>query len=149
MKRTGFKIKPRKPMKRGKLKKESKQKISLLQKKVWAECKRIIRGAYGNTCYTCGATGLVGSNWHTGHLIPKSTLGANLKYDLRVLRPQCANCNIWGGGRGADFVRNMIMREGQEFVDRIFQERTEKPIKAHDYYIMLSEKYKLMLQDLV
>ena len=60
----GFKI----PLKRSKLAKTSKVPISRLQRQIWALCKEIIRKKYGNTCYTCDAKGLVGSNWHTGHL---------------------------------------------------------------------------------
>lgn len=130
------------------VKKQSKEPIAKVQRRLWVYCKLLTRKIHGNECYTCGQKNLEGSNWHTGHLLPKSTCGANLKYDLRVLRPQCASCNIWGGGRGADFVRNMIIREGQEYVDKIFAERNSKPIKAHDYYIMLAEKYRLMLGDL-
>ena len=88
-----------------------------------------------------------GSNWHTGHLIAKAAIGANLKYDLRVLRPQCGVCNIFRGGAGADFLRNMIIREGQEYVDGIFRDRT-LTTKAYPYYEMLIEKYKLMLDEL-
>lgn len=152
-KKDGFK--PRKPLKKSKIpmkkcriKKESKQKISVLQRKLWVYCKALTRKIHGNTCYTCGMKDLEGSNWHTGHLLSKASLGANLKYDLRVLRPQCAKCNIWGGGMGADFVRNMIVREGQEYVDQIFRERNSGTIKAYDHYLMLIEKYKLMLQEI-
>ena len=89
------------------MKKKSKQSISLIQRKIWEECKRIIRARYGNTCYTCGKSGLEGSNWHTGHLLAKASLGAFLKYDLRLLRPQCYHDNINLGGNGAIFIENM------------------------------------------
>jgi len=62
-------------MKKTKLKKQSKQKISLIQRKLWNECKRIIRARYPNICYTCGAKGLQGSNQHTGHMLAKASVG--------------------------------------------------------------------------
>lgn len=110
-------------MKKSKLRKQGKQKISVIQRKLWQLCKEIIRKKYGNICYTCGRTGLEGSNWHTGHLFPKAALGAFQKYDLRLLRPQCYNCNINLGGNGAIFIENMREREGSEYVRRIIEDR--------------------------
>ncbi len=130
-------------MKRGKLKKKSKQSISLIQRKIWKQCKRIIRKKYGNVCYTCGAVGLSASNWHTGHLIPKASLGAFLKYDLRVLRPQCYNCNINLGGMGAVFITRMRQLEGNEYVDQILKDR-QITVKAYDFYVDLLGKYSIL-----
>jgi hypothetical protein len=127
-------------MKRTKIRAKSKQKISVIQRKIWEYCKQLIRSKYGNTCYTCGRTGLSGSNWHTGHLFPKAALGAYLKYDLRVLRPQCYNCNINLGGNGAVFIENMRQREGDVYVDSIIKDR-QKIIPAYDHYVQLLIEY--------
>lgn len=108
---------------------------------MWEHCKRIIRAKYGNTCYTCGRGGLEGSNWHTGHLYAKASIGAYLKYDLRVLRPQCYFCNINCGGRGADFIENMRLIEGNAYVDAIIADKN-KTVKAYDHYLKLLEEYK-------
>jgi hypothetical protein len=121
------------------LRKQSKQKISLLQRKLWAECKRIIRKNHIHTCYTCGATGLVGSNLHTGHMLAKASVGAF----LRLLIPKCYLCNIRHGGRGADFIENMRKIEGNEYVDSILADR-QKTVKAYDWYEQLLEQYKLL-----
>lgn len=77
------------------MKKSARKK---LEDKVWDECRRIIREAYPNECYTCGATNLEGSNWQTGHGKPKGALTLKYKYDLRNLRPQCLRCNLHLGG---------------------------------------------------
>lgn len=128
-------------MKRARLKKKSKQSISLIQRKIWEHVKRIIRKKYGNVCYTCEARGLSASNWHTGHLIPKASLGAYLKYDLRLLRPQCYFCNINCGGRGADFIENMRRIEGNDYVDKILKDR-QVSVKAYDFYQELLKQYE-------
>lgn len=151
MKRSGFKPKigldgkilPNKPLKRTKLGKVGKQKISVIQRHLWAECRRIIRASYPDTCYTCGATQLALKpvNWQTGHMLAKASVGAYLKYDLRVLRPQCYLCNIRHGGRGADFIENMRRIEGDDYVEQILHDR-QKIVKAIDHYIYLLEKYK-------
>lgn len=132
-----------KSMKRGKLKKKSKQSISLIQRKIWEEVKRIIRKQYPHTCYTCGKTDLVGGNLHTGHLLAKASLGAFLKYDLRLLRPQCYNCNINHGGMGAIFIEKMRHTEGNEYVNEILLDRSVT-VKAYDFYVELLEKYKTL-----
>lgn len=145
MKRTGFTKKNTKPInKRSLLKKEGKQKISTIQKKLWLLCKEIIRKKYGNTCYTCGRIGLEGSNWHTGHLIPKASVGAYLKYDIRILRPQCYNCNINLGGHGALFIENMRRIEGDIYVDRIIEDRI-LTVKAYDHYVKLIKEYSKII----
>jgi hypothetical protein len=145
LKRSYFKNKPRKPLKKCKLKKKSKQKISVLQRNLWILCKSIIRKLYGNTCYTCGAKGLAGSNWHTGHLWAKASLGAYLKYDLRVLRPQCYRCNIIMGGLGAEFYRRMFIIEGQEYMEKLVADR-RKTVKAYIHYQKLLLNYQSMLK---
>lgn len=128
-------------MKRTPLKKKSKVRISTIRNKLWLLCKELTRKRYGNTCFTCGRIGLTGSNWHTGHLIPKASLGAYLKYDTRLLRPQCYNCNINLGGNGAIFIENLRRREGKDYVDRILKDRNIL-VKAEDHYLMLIEKYE-------
>lgn len=134
-------------MKRGTLKKQSKQSISLIQRKLWALCKEIIRKRYGSECYTCGARGLVGSNWHTGHLWAKASLGAYMKYDLRVLRPQCYKCNIHHGGAGAQFYARMLRENGPEYMQNLERDR-QVSVKAHDHYVKLIEEYKVLASDL-
>lgn len=124
-----------------KLRKVSKMPISLLQRKIWAECKRIIRKKYGNTCYTCLTTGLSGSNWHTGHMWAKASLGAYLKYDLRVLRPQCFACNIHRGGMGADFYKRMLAEIGPEEMQKLERDR-QVTVNAMSHYLKVLEEYK-------
>ncbi len=128
-------------MRRTKLRKLGKQKISTIQRKLWLECKRIIRNRYGNTCYTCSKKDLVGSNWQTGHMWAKASLGAYLKYDLRVLRPQCGICNLFHGGRGADFYKKMLWEIGYEKMAELENDRN-KITNAYDHYIKLLEEYK-------
>lgn len=134
-------------MRRKKLAKKSKRKISVIQRDIWDQCKILIRTKYGHDCYTCPAKGLEGSNWHTGHMFPKASLGAYLKYDLRNLRPQCYNCNINNGGQGAVFIENMRRIEGNEYVDQIIKDK-QISVQAYDFYVELLEKYKKMTNNI-
>lgn len=137
-------------MKRCKLRKHGlrrlgKQKISIVQRKLWKLCKEITRKKYGNTCYTCHQMGLSGVNWHTGHLWAKASLGAYLKYDLRVLRPQCYNCNINRGGMGADFYQRMLIEIGEEKMAQLQRDR-QVIVNAMDHYQKLISEYEKILQ---
>jgi len=128
------------------MKKKKQPTPKQLKTKLWELCKQACREQYGNTCYTCGKTGLEGSGWHTGHFIPSSTCGASLRYDLRNLRPQCYNCNINLGGNGAIFYKRMVEREGQAYVDKIFQDK-QKTVKADIlFFLTLIKEYEDLLR---
>lgn len=123
----------------------AKLSIGKLQKLLWEECKRIIRKKYIKKdgtwdCYTCGKNITSLMDAHTAHFIPKSICGAFLKYDLRNLRVCCYRCNVWLTGNGTAYYKNMVEREGQEYVDLIFQDKL-KVIKAYDLYLDTYEKY--------
>lgn len=137
-----------KQLKRTPLKKKSKVKLSTLKNKLWDLCKQIIRKKYQHECYTCQAKGLVGSNLQTGHMWAKASLGAHLKHDLRILRPQCFACNIHRGGMGADFYVRMVKENGQEYMDSLEKERTIT-IKADEtWYTAKIEEYQSILNSL-
>jgi hypothetical protein len=74
-------------------------------------------------------------------MLAKASVGAYLKYDLRLLRPQCYLCNIRHGGRGADFIENMRRIEGNDYVDQILKDR-QVTVKAYDHYVKILEEYK-------
>lgn len=129
-------------MKRTKLNKVGKQPISKIQKLLWQECRRVAGFLYKKDCYTCPAKNLLGSNCQLGHVPwPKSTLGALLKYDMRVLRWQCMRCNQFMGGMGAEAYKKMLREEGQAYMDKLEEDR-QKSVKAYDHYLELLETYK-------
>ena len=129
-------------MRKTRLKKQSKQPISEIQRDLWVECKRIAGFLYKKDCYTCPAKNLVGKNCQLGHIpYPKSILGANLKYDMRVLRWQCFACNINKGGMGAEAYKRMLKEEGKAYMHKLEKDR-QKSVKAYDHYVQLLEEYK-------
>ena len=135
-------------MKRSPLRKRKKKsEITKLNDRLWELCKILVRAMYGNTCFTCGRTGLTGQNYQTGHFIPRSTCGAFLKYDLRNLRPQCFHCNINLGGNGAVFYRRMVEVEGQKYVDEIFRDKN-KITQSSMFYNLLVIHYEERIKDL-
>jgi hypothetical protein len=120
--------------------------IGKLQKVLWQECRRVANTLYvkpqcPTTCFTCGKV-ISGSNKQLGHFLPKSVCGATLKYDMRNLRWQCYYCNINLGGNGAVFYKNLVEKEGQEYVDELFRIKNTVSIKAYDKYLELLQEYQ-------
>lgn len=131
-------------MKKKPLKRKSKSLIRKTQDELWQLCRTLTFSKYGNTCWTCGAKGLEKNNLQCGHMWAKASLGAYLKYDLRVLRPQCMRCNQFMGGMGADFYKKTLAEIGEEQM-KILEEDRLKSVKAIDHYIFLIDKYKTMI----
>lgn len=124
------------------MRKQSKQKISVIQRKIWEHCRRI-KDKPKVDCYTCGAKELQGSNKQLGHMWSKATLSAYLKYDLRVLEWQCMRCNIHGGGMGADYYKRKLKEIGEKQMADLEKDR-QKTVKAYDFYLELLEKYETL-----
>lgn len=159
MKSSGFANKPRKPLKRTPLARQSPTKRATiaskvvkpkktiksarakkktpkqLKNKLWQLCKEVVRRRDGNVCVICKQQNLVGSNWHTGHLIPRSTCGALLRYDIRNLHSSCYYCNINLGGNGATYVRYVESKYGRDFVDSLFLDK-EKFAKDDSHLLL-------------
>jgi len=134
-------------------KRKKKTERQLLEEKIWRECKRIIRARHGDICYTCGAYGLEGSNWQTGHGKPKGALPIRFQYDLRNLRPQCMRDNIHLGGLSDIFVAKLEHEEqGLKFLNeacikteegwRIRKDQTMGGKDATIFLRALLEEYK-------
>lgn len=138
-------------MKKTPLKRKSKSEIKKVQDELWDLCKQIIRLKYPNNCYTCPAKRLEGRNWQTGHMWAKASLGSILKYDLRILRPQCYHCNHNLGGMGAIFYEKMQREEGYEFISKLEIDRIKsktETTKALPHYKQLIIEYRKILADL-
>ena len=120
----------RKPAKRVKL-------ISLakLKKKLWEQIKAYIRIRDKGVCQACGATGLVGSNAQTSHLIASSICGGYLRYDHRNLYLCCFRCNISLSGNIANLYKNVVDKKGQPFMDKLFED-AQKSIQLDRIFLM-------------
>jgi len=134
-------------MKKSKLKKQSKQKISVIQRKLWKLCREIAIKRYEPNCYTCETKNLQGFNKQLGHMWAKASLGAYMKYDLRILRWQCMICNQFHGGRCADFYARMLKEIGQEAMEQLQKDR-QVTVNAYDWYSKLLVDYQKILDEL-
>jgi hypothetical protein len=69
-----------------------------------------------------------------------------MKYDLRILRPQCYNCNINHGGMGADFYARMLREIGEESMAQLQRDR-QVTVNAMDHYLKLIKEYTELLNN--
>lgn len=129
--------------------KPKKRKGKKPTKVLWELCKTLTRAKYGNTCYTCGKTGLEGANWHTGHFITKSICSTELAYDLANLRPQDYHCNINLSGNWPVFEANLIRDHGQGYVDELKNRNREtKGRKFGTPWVLAKiDEYQLLLPE--
>lgn len=164
LRRTGFKTKVRKPLKRTAIKKvgtspsvttsgsETKKKrkvrspMQKLKDQLWEECKRITKRDHGDTCYSCGAYGLSGSNWQTGHFIPSSISSVAIRYSLKNLRPQCMMCNIHRSGNWVGYEAHLIVDFGRDYPDELKKENEATKNKQYDilWYQAKLDEYRLL-----
>lgn len=132
------------------MRRKGKSDISKIQRKLWELCRQVAYKRFNKNgqidCYTCGAKNIEGSNRQLGHMWSKASLGAGLKYDLRVLRFQCYRCNINCGGQGADFRRNMEAEIGKKAMNQLEKDR-QKLVNAKDHYLFLISEYEKELND--
>lgn len=135
------KIDSKAPKPRTKVKQRKKPTITILKKKLWEECKRIIRARHGLTCYTCGAKC---DHPHTGHYIPSSVCSVEMRYSLDNLRPQCFSCNIHKSGNWPAYEAHLIIDHGRDFPDQLKQRNRETTGKQYDilWYTAKLEEYK-------
>ena len=123
-----------------------KSDLSRAKVRLWQLCKEIVRKRYGNTCYTCGKKGLFGSNWHTAHFIPSSICSAELRYELRNLRPCCYHCNVNLSGNWPAYEK-ALLKEGVDigYLKR-WNEETKGESYRLDWFEEQIERYQLLLE---
>ena len=145
IKRSGFKKKATKPMKRGKLSKSGKSSISKLKKKLWIAFGAYIRKRDGGICFICGRKS-EGSGYHAGHFIPKSVGGLALYFHEDNVHGCCYHCNINLGGNlyeygvklGEERVKTLYKLKG--LITKMSTEDYEKKITEYQVKLLALEK---------
>lgn len=112
-------------MRKTKISKKSKTPLAKAKVKLWKSLKTLINIRDGDKCISCGAAGLSGHNKHGGHFIPSSSCGGFLRYDLRNVWVQCATCNLFRNGAGAEYTLELQKRFGNDFVEGIIRDKQE------------------------
>lgn len=134
-------------MKRSKLRKQSKTKVSTLKRKLWKVFSEYIRLRDNYTCFTCGRKG-EGSGIHAGHYIPKSIGGIALYFHEKNVHAQCFYDNINLGGYGSMYHMKMIERYGVEEVNEIWKIKNQINRWSEQDYLQRIEHYTQAVDNL-
>lgn len=127
-------------MKRTKLRKRGKSKISQLKRKLWKVFSAYIRQRDKYTCFTCGRKA-TGSGMHAGHFIPKSVGGITLYFHEDNVHAQCYNCNINLGGNQYIYGKKL----GEETVKVLFALKNNTAKWTEEDYLERIKHYEQKL----
>ena len=154
MKRTGFKRKINKPLKRTPLNRVSKNKVPkkkpagtrLLRKKLWTLFSLFIRQRDNYTCFTCNKQA-TGSGMHAGHFITGATCPPSLYFDETNVHAQCYHCNINLSGNWVRYEEKMKDLYGKRYVDKLKLRRTMDmgEVWGEEHYKTLIDQYSKKL----
>lgn len=132
-------------MKRSRIKSKSKTPIAKAKAKLWSTLKQVIDIRDGNTCISCNATDIRGYNKHGGHFIPSSSCGGFLRYDIRNVHNQCATCNLFRNGAGAEYTLTLQKKYGTQFVEKIIADKAVAIKLDIPYVEALTSYYESLL----
>lgn len=97
---------------------ERKTPLATLKRKLWCAFAAYVKERDGNTCFSCGATGLEGQNWHAGHLFQAGQF-AIIRYEPKNVHSQCGRCNVWLRGNVARYTARFLDKYGIEEFRRL------------------------------
>ncbi len=150
MKRSGFKKKIGKPMKRTQLRRVSLKKVTPNKTKsktmAWykKELDRVfslyVRKVYPKYCYTCGKAA---ERLQCGHYISRQYLST--RWSMENCRPQCWGCNGYGKGQPLIFEENLKKEYGNDHVEAMKASRHQIIKLDIPWYIGQIEHYKSFL----
>lgn len=132
-------------MKRSRMKKKSKSPLTKAKDKLWSTLKQILDIRDGSVCISCGAADLRGYNKHGGHFIPSASCGGFLRYDLRNVHNQCASCNLYRNGAGAEYTLTLQKKYGPAFVTKVVADKQEIVKLDMNYIVAMTVYYESLL----
>ena len=129
------------------IQKQSKKKrpLKTLKKELWAVFSQVVKIIGGDKCYTCGRL-CSGKNRHAGHFRKSSRCGVVMRYDLRNVKVQCADCNLWLDGNQYEFGKRLGESMVAE-IDREIKATRDVSWDARDYELQI-QFWKLRLAQL-
>lgn len=128
------------------MRKRSRAPLAKAKDKLWKSLKVVVHKRDDSKCITCGKTHLEGANRHAGHFLPSAACGGFLRYDLRNVWTQCARCNLFESGAGAEYVRALEDKFSRKFVDQILEDKRVS-IKLDVDYVERLNQYYIDLHD--
>lgn len=122
----------RTPLKRGTKRIDRKTRPAKKRKTPMGKLLRTLRDKFhtyvkqrdGNTCFSCGRSGLEGLGWHAGHFLSAGKYGV-IRYEPKNVHSQCYYCNINLRGNGGAYALAIIETYGVEELQRLQRKRRE------------------------
>ena len=124
--------------------------LTYYKKKAWASFSKYIRQKYAGEeglaiCYTCGKV----AHWkqlQAGHGI--SGRNNAVLFMEEVVRPQCAGCNLFGGGKYSIFTEKLIDELGLERYGELVKMANQTVQFKIFNYQEIAEKYENKIKEL-
>lgn len=160
MKRSGFKNRPQKPLKRSPFKRtmvrsknpaksttaprkgthKGGRSMAKLKKELDRVFSIYIRSKHPKICYTCGKTNVT---LQCGHFIPRQYLATRWSEDN--CRPQCVGCNLFGNGQLLDFEEHLKRDLGNDYVEAMKMTRHVVRKLSTEWYEREIAHYKSLI----
>ena len=128
-------------MKKTKLAKKGKTKISVFKRKLWKVVSKRIKERDKYICYTSKVK-VSGSNAHCGHGLPSSVCGARLRYHPKNLHCQSYRENVNAGGNGAIYYQEQVKQYGQKAVNKLYALQNKFIDADETFYELLTGLYE-------
>ena len=122
-------------------------KIKTLEAKLKKVLYPYIKRRDGNTCISCGKTGLIGGlhgNWNAGHYIKAELCNIVTRYDERNINSQCSTCNLWKRGNTIAYRNAMLKKYGEQItntLDREYHAPLPMNFNEREFLLSVIEKY--------
>lgn len=107
-------------MKRSRPRRQRKSRLAALKRELWDLLSAYVKERDGNVCFSCGAAGLEGKNWHAGHLFNAGS-ASRIRYDPLNVHSQCFRCNISLRSNAAPFAARFLKVYGLAQFERLDQ----------------------------
>ena len=119
------------------------------KQRAWGAVSKYVRlhhSRHGNcTCFTCGVSKPV-SDMQAGHAIQGR--GNSILFETDGIRPQCASCNVWQGGRLDVFIPRLIDEIGRERYDELLALKGQPKTYTVDELLDIEVKYKQKIKEI-
>jgi hypothetical protein len=124
------------------------KKVSTIKKKAWDFCSKYIRLKYSDKngfvkCYTCSTIKFY-KEMQAGHGF--GGRGNSILFDERIVRPQCAPCNVWKYGNYDVFKIKLEKEYGFKFMEQMLKQKNKLKQFSLKEITAIHDKFKKLYE---
>src|SRR3990167_11355734 len=112
--------------------------LGQLKKRAWREISRYVRYTGEPVCFTCDRKSEP-KELHTGHFYH-----GKLDWDLRNLRKQCPQCNVWKHGNLSEYRKRLTVELGQAEMEKLDFDAHQEFKPTREFFLEVAAKYKAL-----